>query len=1682
MTSFVRTLIPGKRFLTSFLTPLIVHVCFLLAGILLNLPAFSQNAIVTENALAGNPSSEWDISGMGDPGIQGFASDISVNKGQTVNFKINVTDGSNYTIKIYRLGYYNRNGARLIADLGSFTGTIQPAPITDIPTGLVDCGNWSVSASWNTTGVVSGVFIAKLTKTIGGGSSHIIFIVRDDAANTPILFKTSDATWQAYNIYGGNSFYTGSTGFTNGRAAKISYNRPFVTRAGGGGGDASEDWVFNAEYPMIRWMERNGYNVSYTTDVDMDRDATPITPSIHKILISVGHDEYWSSAERSKFVNARNAGVHLAFFSGNEVYWKSRWENSIDGNNTAHRTLVCYKEGTQGENSCGSNCDPLAGVWTGLWREGCSAGEDGCQPENALTGQISWGDGSAPITVPDTYKNFRFWRQTTIPSLGAGQTATLSNNTIGYEFDWEQTSYKSSYPNGRVPLSSTDINGKLHKLSLYRHSSGALVFGAGTVQWSWGLDSAHDRGLSVPDLRMQQATVNLFADMGVQPGSIQGGLVAVTASNDNLAPASVITSPVHNANISNSITYITISGTSADAGGGVVAGVEISVDNGVSWQFAIGTSNWTYNWLPASSGSYTIKVRAFDDLGNLETTGTAPSANAITVNVTVTSPVCPCKIFPASPTPANTLLNDNTSIEAGVKFKSTVNGYITAIRFFKPSTSGTYTVNLWDNATQQKLSFAAAQAAGTGWQTVLLPNPVAITAGSTYVASYYSSSGDYANTDNYFTSAVINGYLEALISSTGNENGIYRTGSSGFPTQFALATNYWVDIEFSTTLAPDTIAPRVTSVSPLANFEHISLNTTVRAVFSEPMDPASINTSSFELRNALNQVVSATVTYNASTRTATLTPSSPLSYYTTYTATVKDGSSYNAVRDIAGNHMAADFSWSFTTIPVPPLPVTEGPGGPILVVSTTTNPFSRYAVEILRAEGLNEFSARDISQINEDTLNRYDVVILGEMTLSPTNVTDLTNWVNAGGTLIAFKPDNQLATLLGITPAGGTLSNQYLLVNTASGPGAGIVGQTIQFHGTANQYNLSGATSLATLYSSVSTPTAYPAVTSRNVGSNGGKAVSFTYDLARSIVYTRQGNPAWEGQKRDGSLVPVRSDDLFFGNASGDPQPDWVNLDKVAIPQADEQQRLLANIILQGNLHRKPLPRFWYFPRKLKAVLIMTGDDHANGGTIGRFNHYLTFGNNTPADVLDWKAIRGSSYIYPSTPISDSLAAAFNAQGFEIALHLNTNCAGYNLSTLQGFLSTELPLFNGNFPSIPAPTTNRTHCIAWTDWASKPKAELQNGIRLNTDYYYWPGSWTLNRPGMFTGSGIPMRYADLDGTIIDNYQAATQLTDETSANYTNFTNALLDKAVGTEGYYGAFCLNIHTDFNGPDTLSWNNAIIASAQARQIPVISAKQMLTWLDGRNNSSFSAMAWNGSTLNFTISAYAGAHKLQAMVPVNVSNGTLNTITRNSGAITYTTEIIKGINYAFFDAIDGNYAASYTIDNTAPVITNINKTFNIDGTVTITWTTNELSDSRVDYGTSPTSLNLNTSNASQVTSHSITLSGLTPGATYYFRVTSADAFNNTTTEPIIGNSPLSFNNPNTACFLDQTFADFSAGITGTNTYVSNTQDGELTLNPTAAAEFTVLPATSEWNSFPWTGESFHRFRWNTNGKRGPL
>lgn len=715
-----------------------------LAGLL----AFSTSAnpIVTENALAGNPSSEWDVVGDGDDSIQGFATSMSVNKGETIQFKVKTT-ATSYQIKIYRMGYYNGNGARFITNVLPSVSLpqSQPNPLTNSATGLVDCGNWAVSASWTVpTNLCSGLYLARPTRADTQGASHILFVVRDDHGGADMLFQTSDTTWQAYNTYGGNSLYGlyHINGWGVNRAYKASYNRPLTTR------ETLEYYsLWIGEVPMIRWLEANGYNISYISGVDTHRYGSQLTNN-HKVFLSVGHDEYWSAQQRANVTAARNAGLHLAFFSGNEMFWKIRWENSIDGSNTPYRTMVCYKETTTS-----AKIDPSP-EWTGTWRDPrFSPPSDGNFPENEITGTLFVVNGIATnsLEVPADYGKHRVWRNTTVASLGAGQKAVFPKATLGFE--WDAIVDNGFLPAGQMRLSlttagnlnvlqdygSTYQNGSAtHSLSLYRHQSGALVFGAGTVQWPWGLDNTHAPtfGASEDD-RMKQATVNLFADMGAQPGSLRPGLTAASASTDFTAPVSSITNVPPGTMFTNGATRI-IAGTGTDSGGGLAWGVEVSTDNGMTWHPATGRTNWTYQWTPRVNGAYTIRSRAVDDSGNLESPSTG-------VAVTVTNP--PFNFGTVGNTVDGNTTDDIFAVSPYInanRYQAASNMLVSAIRAKVGGVTGSYKCAIYaDNGngsvpTELIQSTLAVTNPTTGWRTFPLNSLTVISNGTFYWLAVWS--------------------------------------------------------------------------------------------------------------------------------------------------------------------------------------------------------------------------------------------------------------------------------------------------------------------------------------------------------------------------------------------------------------------------------------------------------------------------------------------------------------------------------------------------------------------------------------------------------------------------------------------------------------------------------------------------------------------------------------------------------------------------------------------------------------------------------------------------------------------------------------------------------------------------------------------------------------------------------
>ncbi|SEQ13012.1 DUF4082 domain-containing protein [Microlunatus flavus] len=846
--------------------------------------ACSGNAIVCENQLPGTPQSVWDVDGVGDTSIQGFATATSVNAGSRIDFKID-TDARAYTVEIYRLGWYQGNGARLVTTISPSVPLPQTqAPCaTDDSTQLVDCGTWAVSASWNVPSTsVSGVYIARLIRSDTKGDSHIPFVVRNDGNTSAAVFQTSDSTWQAYNMYGGSNFYQGGA---NGRAYKLSYNRPYSTR----GYNSGRDFLFSNEYPMLRTLEQNGVDVSYVSGIDVATD--PALLPKHKVFLSVGHDEYWTASQRKNVTDARDAKVNLAFFGGNDVYWKTLLEPSQDGTSTPNRTLVDYKDTWANKRIDRPGTDVQA-----TWRDPRFGDLGyGYGPENALIGtQYQANFDDFPIQVSSAEGKLRIWRGSALASLPSGTTASLSDHTVGYESNEDVDNgsrpaglIRMSTATGSTPEYLMDFGNQVqpstttHHITLYRAASGALVFSAGTIQWSWGLDSAHDGAATTADPRMRQATINVLTDMSAPATTPAPGIAAVTPSTDITPPTVSIVSPTAGKDLSEG-SLLTVSGTASDVGG-QVAGVEVSVDGGASFHPADGTTTWSYTGILTGNGANAVQVRATDDSARTS----AP------VSVAVNS-ACPCTLFGVA-TPKQVDSGDTDAVTLGTKFTTSTAGFVSGVRFYKSSANtGSHTGTLYSSGGAILAAGVFANETSSGWQTLVFDKPVAVQPGTTYVAGYSAPKGHYSADSYFFTRSFNAGNLTAA-GGAGVDNGVFANGAA-FPSTSYRQTNYYVDPVFSLT---DTSPLTVVAQAPKAGASSVATTSLVTATFSKPIDPASVT---LQVVDAAQNLIPGTTTWDSTNTKVTFNPAQGLGTSTTYTVTVN------------ASTLAAPTQWSFTTV------------------------------------------------------------------------------------------------------------------------------------------------------------------------------------------------------------------------------------------------------------------------------------------------------------------------------------------------------------------------------------------------------------------------------------------------------------------------------------------------------------------------------------------------------------------------------------------------------------------------------------------------------------------------------------------------------------------------------------------------------------------------------------------------
>jgi hypothetical protein len=476
-----------------------------------NFTEIAGNAIYFENQKPGTPDFlvNYVIRYSSDV-IAGYANATSVNRGGNLAFKVSTSQPGAYSVDIYRLGYYGGTGGRLVMSSGSLSGLTQnPCGVTDATTHLIEC-NWStgytlnVGADWT-----SGIYMAKLVHAATLKEFAIYFVVRDDSSTSQILFQSSTTTALAYGYYGtpteNRSLYQYNS--TNGvPAQKVSLDRPSTV-------EADYNSFLNFEYQMLRWLESQSYDVSYTENIDVHLNPGRLLN--HKAFLSVGHDEYWSKEMRDGVEAARDRGVNLGFFSANTAYWRVRFEPSSTG--VPNRVMACYKDPV-------ATPDPIAPTYR--WRDAPNN-----RPENALIGVMYIGDAG------DLYGGFDFTVANSSDPYYANTgvvNGTKFSKLIGYE--WDAVVNNGFSPPGLVILGNSTVTPteiapgqpttttQISNAVRYTAASGAKVFATGSIHWMWALDSSFISPARV-NARAQQFTVNVLSSMGAKPVTPSPGIV-----------------------------------------------------------------------------------------------------------------------------------------------------------------------------------------------------------------------------------------------------------------------------------------------------------------------------------------------------------------------------------------------------------------------------------------------------------------------------------------------------------------------------------------------------------------------------------------------------------------------------------------------------------------------------------------------------------------------------------------------------------------------------------------------------------------------------------------------------------------------------------------------------------------------------------------------------------------------------------------------------------------------------------------------------------------------------------------------------------------------------------------------------------------------------------------------------
>ncbi len=448
--------------------------------------------VVSENRQPG--TSAWRIPPKTPDDIEGYADRVSAVVGDAVTLRVS-TDAREFHVEAYRLGYYGGRGGRSIWRSTESPGEVQPAPTVEPGTNMVE-SNWKPSVTFTIGGDwPQGDYVLKLVAS-NGAQRYVPLTVRDDSSHAALVIQNSVTTWQAYNRWGGRSLYAGPGGFGD-RSRIVSFDRPYDIGRGAGA------VIGGNELPVVMLAEKLGLDVTYWTDVDLHE--RPELLGNHRALISLGHDEYWSTAMRDGALAARAEGVNLAFLGANAMFRHIRLQASPLG---PDREEVAYKDAVE---------DPMSGVndaeVTVNWRQ-----QPLDWPETELLGEMY---ECNPVRDDMLVVDPPVWL--------FGKTGVKDGdrvpNLVGSEYDRVMSNEPTPASLQILAHSPVDCHGwQSHSdMTYYTASSGAGVFDSGSSVWTTAIgESCVLTGRCGPISKVvMRVTVNLLRAFAAGPAGVR---------------------------------------------------------------------------------------------------------------------------------------------------------------------------------------------------------------------------------------------------------------------------------------------------------------------------------------------------------------------------------------------------------------------------------------------------------------------------------------------------------------------------------------------------------------------------------------------------------------------------------------------------------------------------------------------------------------------------------------------------------------------------------------------------------------------------------------------------------------------------------------------------------------------------------------------------------------------------------------------------------------------------------------------------------------------------------------------------------------------------------------------------------------------------------------------------------